>query len=319
MLNICLPHWGSQCEDYAMTGWWLWESRDRNLKPCVFEAPPASILRGKRYSIHLRKPQPLQGPRGFAAATALALSCCWAVGVAGRQKQECSLWGPGSASQSKWEGGLPRASRRNECRKLGGETAMVPVSLSFGPVTLTLLFFDVVDCPTTEAAGLLVASPPGMCWALIPRLLGTGIADPGSWAGVTARSRVGSQGGFGAPGRGTFGSTKGIPRFLLLLWHQWACEWKLEGKRSGLSQGLVSFLHGLELSKWSWHWQPSKIHPRRDRNGSERVNWGSKPWSELPGDPLTNNQANNLLFLNKVQLNWPDHPLSQASVHHIQV
>ena len=91
------------------------------------------------------------------------------------------------------------------------------MSLSFGPVTLALLLFDVVDCGTTEAAGFLAASPLRVSQTLISWLLGTGITDLDSWTEVTERSRVGREGGVWALGRGTFGSNRGLPRLLLLL------------------------------------------------------------------------------------------------------
>ena len=55
---------------------------------------------------------------------------------------------------------------------LGRERATVPVPLSSGLVTLTLLLFDVVDRATPEAAGLS-ASPPSAALALSPGDLGT--------------------------------------------------------------------------------------------------------------------------------------------------
>lgn len=99
------------------------------------------------------------------------------------------------------------------CCHLSGAPAAVLMPPSSGPVTLTLLLFDVIDRATPEVLGLS-ASPWRASWAWIPGPLGTKTTAP---ATGRARSRAGNQGGGSALGRGTFESLLMLLRSLLLL------------------------------------------------------------------------------------------------------
>lgn len=103
--------------------------------------------------------------------------------------------------------------RPQDVLHLSGAPAAVLMPPSSGPVTLTLLLFDVIDRATPEVLGLS-ASPWRASWAWIPGPLGTKTTAPTTGR---ARSRAGNQGGGSALGRGTFESLLRLLRSLLLL------------------------------------------------------------------------------------------------------